>query len=123
VQKLLNNIIPAFVVGGLICVLGQLLMDLTKANITPAHVLVTFVTGGVVLGGLGLYEPLVRIGGAGATVPLSGFGYTLAKGAIEGAQSTGLLGAFSGGIQAAAVGIAAALFFGYLVAVVFNPKG
>ncbi len=122
-QKLLNNIIPAFVVGGLICVLGQLLMDLTKANITPAHVLVTFVTGGVVLGGLGLYEPLVRIGGAGATVPLSGFGYTLAKGAIEGAQSTGLLGAFSGGIQAAAVGIAAALFFGYLVAVVFNPKG
>jgi stage V sporulation protein AE len=120
---LLSNIIPAFVIGGLICVLGQLLMDLTKANITPAHVLVIFVTGGVVLGGLGLYEPLVSIGGAGATVPLSGFGYLLAKGAIEGAESYGLLGAFSGGIQAAAVGIAAALFFGYIVAVVFNPKG
>lgn len=98
-------------------------MDLTKANIQPAHVLVSFVTVGVVLGGLGLYEPLVRIGGAGATVPLSGFGYTLAKGAMEGAQSSGLLGAFSGGVEAAAVGIAAAIIFGYLTALVFNPKG
>jgi len=120
---MLNNIIPAFIIGGLICVVGQLLMDLTKANITPSHVLVTFVTGGVILGALGLYEPLVKIGGAGASVPLSGFGNTLAKGAIQGAQGGGLLGVFSGGIQAAAVGIAAALFFGYLVAVVFNPKG
>lgn len=118
-----DNIIPAFIVGGLICVVGQLLMDLTNANFTPAHVLVTFVTSGVILGALGLYEPLVKIGGAGATVPLSGFGYTLAKGAIEGANNSGLLGVFSGGIQAAAVGIAAALFFGYLVALVFNPKG
>ncbi|NLL51092.1 MAG: stage V sporulation protein AE [Peptococcaceae bacterium] len=117
------NIIPAFIVGGLICVVGQLFMDLTKANIQPAHVLVSFVTVGVVLGGLGLYEPLVRIGGAGATVPLSGFGYTLAKGAMEGAQSSGLLGAFSGGVEAAAVGIAAAIIFGYLTALVFNPKG
>lgn len=120
---MLNNVIPAFIVGGLICVIGQLFMDLTKANVTPAHVLVTFVTSGVILGGLGLYEPLVKIGGAGATIPLSGFGYTLAKGAIEGAQSTGLIGAFSGGIQATAVGIASALFFGYLAALVFNPKG
>ncbi|NLI90885.1 MAG: stage V sporulation protein AE [Peptococcaceae bacterium] len=120
---MLNHVLPAFIVGGLICVIGQLLMDLTKANITPAHVLVTFVTSGVILGGLGLYEPLVKIGGAGATVPLSGFGYSLAKGAIEGANSNGFLGAFSGGIQAAAVGIAAAILFGYLVAVVFNPKG
>lgn len=120
---MLNNVIPAFIVGGLICVIGQLLMDLTKANFTPAHVLVTFVTGGVVLGALGLYEPLVKIGGAGATVPLSGFGYTLAKGAIEASNETGLLGALSGGIEAAAVGIASALFFGYIVAVVFNPKG
>jgi len=118
-----ENIIPAFIVGGLICVVGQLLMDLTKFNITPAHVLVTFVTSGVILGGLGLYEPLVKIGGAGATVPLSGFGYTLAKGAIEGAQQKGVLGAFSGGIEAAAVGIAAALFFAYVVALIFNPKG
>lgn len=118
-----NNIIPAFLVGGLICVIGQLLMDLTKAKITPSHVLVGFVTAGVILGALGLYEPLVKIGGAGATIPLSGFGYTLAKGAMEGAQSSGLIGAFSGGIQATAVGVAAALFFGYLVAIVFNPKG
>lgn len=118
-----SNIFPAFVVGGLICVIGQLIMDLTKANITPAHVLVFYVTGGVVLGALGLYEPLVRISGAGATVPLSGFGYTLASGAMEAARSNGLLGAFSGGIQAAAVGIAAALFFGYFVALLFNPKG
>jgi len=120
---MLNNVIPAFIVGGLICVIGQLLMDLTKANVTPAHVLVTFVTGGVILGGLGLYEPLVKIGGAGATVPLSGFGYTLAKGAIEASKEDGLIGAFSGGIEAAAVGIAAALFFSYIVAIVFNPKG
>jgi stage V sporulation protein AE len=70
-----------------------------------------------------LYEPLVRIGGAGATVPLSGFGYTLAKGAMEGAKEGGFLGAFSGGIEAAAVGIAAAIIFGYLTALVFNPKG
>ncbi|NLO97910.1 MAG: stage V sporulation protein AE [Peptococcaceae bacterium] len=117
------NIIPAFIVGGLICVIGQLFMDLTKASIQPAHVLVAFVTAGVILGGLGLYEPLVRIGGAGATVPLSGFGYTLAKGAMEGAQNSGLLGAFSGGVEAAAVGIAAAIIFGYLTALVFNPKG
>jgi stage V sporulation protein AE len=118
-----NNLIPAFIVGGLLCVLGQLLMDLTKANVTPAHVLVSFVTGGVILGGLGLYEPLVKIGGAGATIPLSGFGYTLAKGAMEGANTKGFLGAFSGGVEAAAVGIAAAVLFGYLMAIVFNPKG
>ncbi|MGI5902000.1 MAG: stage V sporulation protein AE [Desulfitobacteriia bacterium] len=120
---MLENIVMAFVVGGLICVLGQLLMDLTNAKVQPAHILVGFVTGGVILGGLGLYEPLVQIGGAGATVPLSGFGYTLVKGAIKGAESQGLLGAFAGGVEAAAVGIAVAVFFGYLVAVTFNPKG
>lgn len=116
-------IIPAFIVGGLICVIGQLFMDLTKANITPAHVLVTFVTSGVILTALGLYEPIVRIGGAGATIPLSGFGYTLAKGAMQGAASNGLLGALSGGVQAAAAGIAAAIVFGYAAALIFNPKG
>lgn len=122
-MNVLENIIPAFIVGGLICVVGQLLMDLTKAKVTPSHVLVFFVTAGVFLGGLGLYKPLVEIGGAGATVPLSGFGYLLANGAIEGAKAGGLIGAFSGGIEAGAVGIASALFFGYLVALVFNPKG
>lgn len=116
-------IIPAFIIGGLICVIGQLMMDLTKASFTPAHVLVTYVTGGVILGALGLYKPLVELGGAGATIPLSGFGYILAKGAIEGAEEKGLLGVFSGGTEAAAVGIAVAVISGYLVAVAFNPKG
>ena len=118
-----EKIIPAFILGGLICVIGQLMMDLTKASFTPAHVLVIYVTGGVILGALGLYRPLVEIGGAGATVPLSGFGYILAKGAIEGVEENGVLGILSGGVEAAAVGIAAAVVFGYLIAVVFNPKG
>lgn len=116
-------VVPAFLVGGVLCVLGQLLMDLTKPGFTPAHVLVTFVTGGAILGALGWYKPLVDIGGAGASIPLSGFGYTLAKGAIEGVRQSGFMGAFSGGIEAAAVGIAAAIIFGYLVSVSFNPKG
>ncbi|KUO58874.1 MAG: stage V sporulation protein AEB [Gracilibacter sp. BRH_c7a] len=119
---MLEMLIPAFIVGGLICVIGQLMMDLTKASLTPAHVLVTYVTGGVILGALGLYKPLVELGGAGATIPLSGFGYVLAKGAIEGVEENGFLGVF-GGTEAAAVGIGVAVLFGYLVAVVFNPKG
>ena len=122
-MHLFNMIIPAFIVGGVICVIGQLLMDLTKPAFTPAHVLVSFVTGGAILGALGWYEPLVKIGGAGATIPLSGFGYTLSKGAMEATVKRGILGALSGGVEAAAVGIAAAVFFGYLMAVMFNPKG
>ena len=116
-------IIPAFIVGGVICVIGQLLMDLTKPSFSPAHVLVSFVTGGAILGALGLYAPLVKIGGAGATIPLSGFGYALAKGAMEAVGKRGILGALSGGVEAAAVGIAAAVFFGYLMSVAFKPKG
>lgn len=118
-----DMVIPAFIVGGIICVIGQFLMDLTPPTFTPAHVLVTFVTGGVVLGAMGWYEPLVKLAGAGATVPLSGFGYSLAKGAIEAVNKRGLMGAFSGGVEATAVGIAAAVLFGYLVSVTFNPKG
>lgn len=118
-----NMIIPAFIVGGAICVIGQLLMDFTKPKFTPAHVLVSFVTGGAILGALGLYEPLVKFGGAGATIPLSGFGYSLAKGAMEAVGKRGIMGAFSGGVEATAVGIAAAVFFGYLMSVTFNPKG
>lgn len=115
--------LKAFVVGGAICVIAQLLMDLTSHKITPAHILVGFVTGGAVLSGLGLYQPLVDFAGAGATVPLSGFGHLLAQGAIKGVDTKGLLGAFSGGIESAAVGIAAAVIFGYLVATVFTPRG
>lgn len=118
-----DMIIPAFIVGGVICVIGQLLMDLTKPAFTPAHVLVSFVTGGAILGALGLYEPLVKVGGAGATIPLSGFGYSLAKGAMEAVGKRGIWGALSGGVEATAVGIATAVFFGYLMAVMFNPKG
>jgi stage V sporulation protein AE len=118
-----QQVIPAFIVGGLICVIGQLLMDLTKPQFTPAHVLVTFVTGGAILGAFGWYKPLVDFAGAGASVPLSGFGYSLAKGAMEAVGKKGLLGAFSGGIEATAVGIAAAVLFGYLVSITFNPKG
>ena len=120
---MLDMTVPAFIVGGVICVIGQLLMDLTKPSFTPAHVLVTFVCGGAILGALGLYQPLVKIGGAGATIPLSGFGFSLAQGAMEAVGKHGIIGAFSGGIETTAVGIAAAVFFGYVMAVAFRPKG
>ena len=110
----------AFIVGGIICVIGQLLMDTTR--LTPAHVLVVFVTSGVVLTAIGIYEPIVEFGEAGATVPLPGFGYALAKGAIKAVKTDGFLGAFTGGIEATAGGIAGAIVFGYLMAVIFSPK-
>ena len=115
-----SSLLKAFVVGGLICVIGQILIDKTK--LTPARILVSFVTLGVVLGGLGIYKYLVEFAGAGATVPLTGFGYNLAKGAIEGVKTSGLLGAFTGGIENAAGGIAAAIFFGYLASLIAKPK-
>lgn len=110
----------AFLVGGIICVIGQIIMDGTK--LTPAHVLVLFVTSGAILTAIGIYEPIVQFGGSGATVPLPGFGYTLAKGAIKAVNKDGLLGAFTGGIQATSGGVAAATVFGYFIAVVFDPK-
>jgi len=113
----------AFVIGGTICVFGQLLMDLTGYRFSPAHVLVTFVSAGAVISAFGLYQPLVNLAGAGATVPLSGFGHLLAQGAINGVKQNGLLGAFSGGVAAAAVGITAAVVFGYLAALTFRPRG
>lgn len=112
--------LKAFVVGGLICVVGQLLIDFTK--LTPARILTGFVVAGVVLTMLGLYEPLVQFAGAGATVPISGFGYTLAKGTVKTIGEKGLIGVFSGGLTATAGGIAAAIIFGWLVAVLFKPK-
>ena len=113
-------LLKCFVVGGLICVIGQILIDKTK--LTPARILVIFVTTGAILGGLGIYKYLVDFAGAGATVPLTGFGYNLAKGAIEGVNKTGLVGAFTGGVKAAAGGIAAAVFFGYLASLISKPK-
>ena len=113
-------ILKCFVTAGIICVIGQILIDKTK--LTPARILVIFVTTGAILGGLGVYQYLVDFAGAGATVPLTGFGYNLAKGAIETVQQMGLVGAFVGGVKAAAGGIAAAVFFGYLAALISKPK-
>ena len=110
----------AFVCGGLLCVIGQILIDKTK--LTPARILVLYVVSGVVLGGLGLYKYLVEWGGAGATVPLTGFGYLLAKGVAKAVEEMGIIGAFTGGVTAAAGGITAAIFFGLLVALIFKPK-
>ncbi len=109
-----------FVTGGIICIIGQILIDKTK--LTPARILVIFVTAGAILGGLGLYKYLVDFAGAGATVPLTGFGNNLAKGAIEGVQQYGIVGAFTGGVKASAGGIAAAVFFGYLASLISKPK-
>jgi stage V sporulation protein AE len=113
------NYVWAFVVGGLFCVVGQILIDKTK--MTPARILVCFVTAGVILTALGLYEPIVKFGGAGATVPLTGFGYALAEGVKRGLQEHGLLGAFTGGVSGTAGGIAAAVFFGYVISLIFKP--
>lgn len=110
----------AFVVGGLICLVGQILIDKTK--LTPARILVLFVTLGVVLTAVGLYGPLVDFAGAGATVPLTGFGYTMAKGVVKAIQEQGTLGILTGGVTAAAAGIAAAVFFGYLAALISKPS-
>lgn len=110
----------AFWVGGLICAAAQVLIDKTK--LTPGRILVLFVVTGVVLGGLGLYEPLVRFAGAGATVPIVGFGNVLAQGVIRGIQEHGLLGVFTGGAEAAAGGITASVVFGFLMALLFKPK-
>lgn len=113
-------LIKSFVVGGIICIIGQVLIDKTK--LTPARILVIFVTTGCILGGLGWYQYLVNFAGCGATVPLTGFGNLLAKGAIEEVKNIGLIGAFTGGIKAAAGGISAAVFFGYIASLISKPK-
>lgn len=112
--------LKAFMVGGLLCVIGQIILDTTK--LTPAHILLTFLISGVILGAVGLYEPLIEFGEAGATVPISGFGYALSKGAIEGAKTDGIIGAFVGGLKATAGGISAAILFGYIMAIISEPK-
>ena len=113
-------LLKAFAVGGAICVIGQILIDKTK--LTPARILVIFVTTGVILGGLGIYPKLVDFAGCGATVPLTGFGNLLAKGVIQKVESDGFIGAFTGGTAAAAGGIAAAVFFGYIASLIAKPK-
>ena len=113
-------ILKCFIVGGLICIIGQILIDKTK--LTPARVLVIFVTTGGILCALGIYQYLIDFAGAGATVPLTGFGNLLAKGAIQEVQANGLIGAFIGGTKVAAGGIAAAIFFGYIASLISKPK-
>lgn len=119
-MSMLFMYVKAFFVGGAICAIGQVLIMKTK--LTSARILVGYVTVGVILGALGLYKPLIDFAGAGATVPLTGFGYLLAHGAMEAAKQEGILGAFTGGVMAGAGGIAAAVFFGYLAALIFKPK-
>lgn len=113
-------LLKCFVTGGILCLIGQILIDKTK--LTPARILVIYVTAGVILGGLGIYQYLVDFAGAGATVPLTGFGYNLAKGTMQAVQENGLIGAFTGGLKASAGGIAAAIFFGYIAALISKPK-
>lgn len=113
-------LLKCFVTGGIICIIGQILIDKTK--LTPAKILVLFVTLGAILGGLGIYKYLVDFAGCGATVPLTGFGYNLAKGAIDGVKEAGIVGAFTGGVKAAAGGIASAILFGYLASLISKPK-
>lgn len=112
--------IKAFAVGGILCVIGQILIDKTK--LTPARILVSYVVIGVILGALGLYKPLVEFAGAGASVPLTGFGYVLSKGVKEAVQQEGFLGIFTGGLKACAGGITIAVFFGLLTSLIFKPK-
>ncbi len=112
--------LKAFITGGILCAIGQILIDKTK--LTPARILVSYVVAGVILGGLGIYQHLVDWGGAGATTPLTGFGFNLAKGVKEAVQEEGLLGVLIGGVKASAAGITAAIFFGYLASLLCKPK-
>lgn len=114
------DLLKAFLVGGALCAIGQVLIDKTK--LTPARILTGYVVAGVVLGALGIYEPLVRWAGAGATVPLLGFGNTLAQGVKTAVAKQGLLGVFTGGLTASAGGIAAAVCFALLMALIFKPR-
>lgn len=110
--------VSAFLTGGLICLVGQVLIDYTK--LTPARILTGYVVAGVILTAVGIYEPIVKLGGAGATVPLTGFGYSLAKGVVEAVDKFGFIGIFCGGLTATAAGISAAMFFGFLMSLIFK---
>lgn len=118
-MKLLTDCLCAFLIGGFICLIGQILIDFTR--LTPARILVTFVVSGVILTGVGFYQPIVDLAGAGATVPLTGFGYSLATGVKEAVMQNGLLGALSGGLTATSAGITASIVFGYIMSLLFKP--
>lgn len=114
------NVLKAYVVGGFFCIIGQILIDKTK--LTPARILTAYVVGGVILGAIGVYEPIVEFAGAGATVPLTGFGYLLSGGVKKAVDAYGLWGAISGGLTASAAGITAAIFFGFVMGLLFHSK-
>ena len=118
-MEILMNCIKAFLVGGGLCLIGQILIDYTK--LTPARILTSYVVAGVVLSAIGLYGPLVEFAGAGATVPLTGFGHLLAEGVRKAVEKLGFMGIFSGGISAAGAGIGAAVVFGFIMALIFKP--
>lgn len=111
----------SFIIGGIICVIGQIMMDVFK--LTPAHTMSTLVVSGAILGGLGLYEPLVKFAGAGASVPISSFGNALVKGALMEAEQTGLIGVLTGIFEVTSSGISAALIFAFIASLIFKPKG
>ncbi len=115
-----SMLLKSFIVGGILCVIAQIFIDKTK--VTPARILVTYVTVGAILGGLGIYDKLIDFAGCGATVPLTGFGNLLSKGAISKVQTDGFIGAFTGGTASAAGGISAAIFFGYIASLISKPK-
>lgn len=117
-MDMLMEYVWAFLIGGLLCAIGQVMIDLTR--LTPARILTSYVVAGVILGGLGWYQPIVELAGGGATVPLTGFGNLLAKGVREAVDQNGILGAFMGGFTNAAVGLAAAVFFGLIAALIFK---
>ena len=117
-MDMLMEYVWAFLIGGLLCAIGQVLIDLTK--LTPARILTSDVVAGVVLGGLGWYQPIVDLAGGGATVPLTGFGHLLAKGVRKAVDMNGFIGIFMGGFTSAAVGISAAIFFGLVAALIFK---
>ncbi|WP_026478000.1 stage V sporulation protein AE [Alkaliphilus transvaalensis] len=117
----MEKFIWAFIIGGGICVIGQILMDVFK--LTPAHTMCTLVVTGAILGGLGLYEPLVKFAGAGATVPISSFGNSLVKGALAEAEKNGIIGVLTGIFEVTSAGISAAIIFGFIASLVFKPKG
>lgn len=117
----MDKFIWAFIVGGIICVIGQILMDGFK--LTPAHTMCVLVVSGSILGGFGLYDKLVEFAGAGATVPISSFGNSLLKGALQEAERTGTIGVLTGIFEITSAGISSAIIFGFLVALIFNPKG
>ena len=119
-MEIVINILKAFLVGGAFCLIGQIFID--KTGFTPARILVSYVVAGVILGALGLYKPLVEFAGAGATVPLTGFGYLLSDGVKKAVEAYGIWGVLTGGLTATAAGIAASIIFGLIIGLIFKSK-